>query len=69
MVPVIIIIMLSIMATNAGLNQLCELIDFYDKLGICLECLAYDDHGCWCGNKRALQSVPQSIYFQKWYLL
>ena len=39
MVPVIVIIMLSIMATNAGLNQLCELIDFYDKLGICLECL------------------------------
>ena len=58
----IVMIMMSLMLVNAGLNQLCELIDFYDKLGICLECLAYDDYGCWCGPGGSGDPVDESDY-------
>ncbi|XP_057291709.1 basic phospholipase A2 nigroxin B-like [Hydractinia symbiolongicarpus] len=36
--------------TNGGLNQLCELIDFYDKAKHTAECITYDNYGCWCGS-------------------
>ena len=33
---------------DAGLNELCEQIDFYEKRPL-INCLRYDDYGCWCG--------------------
>lgn len=36
-------------STNGGLNQLCELINFYDKAKHTAECITYDNYGCWCG--------------------
>ncbi|XP_004208832.1 basic phospholipase A2 BFPA isoform X1 [Hydra vulgaris] len=34
--------------SNGGLNELCELIDFYSKKEF-FHCFAYDEYGCWCG--------------------
>ena len=48
MVRVVVISLMFICTVYCGLNQLCEMIDFYDKLKA-LECLAYDNYGCWCG--------------------
>lgn len=45
----IFVYLLFIYTVHAGLNQLCKLIDFYDKLNVTAECLTYDDYGCWCG--------------------
>ena len=46
------------MTINARLNQLCKMIDFYDKLKVGLECLAYNDYGCWCGPGGSAQVFP-----------
>jgi len=37
-----------IILIDCGLNELCDQIDYYEKRDW-INCLRYDDYGCWCG--------------------
>ena len=76
---VILVLHTCIGMLGAGLNELCEQIDFYEKRPL-IDCLRYDDYGCWCGpggsgppvdsagklnhNKILKITYTQSIIFQ-----
>lgn len=44
----VVLISTCISLLDAGLNELCEQMDYYQKSPL-LNCLRYDDYGCWCG--------------------